>query len=177
MTRLIKSIALIALAIACAVFVAPASAQPVTPEEAALVQTIKAEVEGIDAELRSITENQDALRRSPAMRQDEYESLVARYPGIKITPGSTVEQMYSALYAYRRQRAAIALPIARRQKQEADTRLCKAIADLRESFERLAATDDYKRLPLSDRLPLRASLDDLIATAKSNGTVCPGAAN
>jgi hypothetical protein len=154
----------------------PANAQSVTTEENATLESILAEIHSIDDELQAITENQVALRRSAAMRRDEYESLKARYPGIRITPTSSVEQLYAALYAFRRERAAVARPIAVRRKHEADTQLCAAIDALQKSFDELAASDGYKKLSLQDRLELRTSIDRLIVQSKENGVRCPATA-
>ena len=122
------------------------------------------DVNEIDAELKSITENQVKLTRSAAARKDEITSLQTRYPEIVLTPASSVNDIYHALYLVRVGRAAKIKPIAHAKLRASNQRFCDSLRDLTASWEKLQTDDGYKRLGLDDRLTLRKALDDTIAS-------------
>lgn len=162
---------IIGLVVAIMMLPGIATAQ-ITPEQDAQVKRVLREVLEIDEELKAIQSNQQTLETNKAARRDEYRSLMARYPGIKLAPESTTTEMYGALYRYRMTRAATIKPLVEEQLRASRIKTCTALRELEAGRAKIEATDEYKQAKLQDRIELRKALDDVIAEAKSEGDPC-----
>jgi hypothetical protein len=139
-----------------------AQVAPVTPEEEAHVKAVLKEVVAIDEELDTIRRNEGVLRKSTAARREEISSLLLRYPKLPITSDSSIEEVYSALYRHRMDRGKSVLPITQRQIDQSQQAACVALDGLMASRRELEASDDYKKVPLQQRLDLRKAFDDVL---------------
>jgi hypothetical protein len=135
-----------------------------TPSQDATLAAGLKDLAAIDAEVVAITEHQDVLRKSRAARLDEVASLEARYREIVLTDAMSIEQIYKALYAVRRGRAARLKPLALEKGRAAHVEFCRARAKVQETRARIEASDEYKKLSLADRLAWRGSVDGLMGT-------------
>lgn len=136
-----------------------------TPSEEAKVKAVLAQLAEIDKEDAAIAANERELNASAALLDEERSSLLLRFPGIQIPPGSDVSAMRKHLRAYRQAQGATVLPIVERDRQLAHERLCAQKAQLEATRAKLEATDGYKRATLEERMELRRAFDNLYAEA------------
>ena len=142
------------------------------PQEAGILRDGLKEVAFIDQELAAITEHQEELRSSTALRVETVTALKARFSDIAADDSSSVEEIYASLISVRKTRADRITPLAKENARLSDLAVCSAKADVRASTDGMKASDDYKSSTLARRLEWRklfADIDALSKTASCEG--------
>jgi len=144
-----------------------AGAAQVTPAQEAELKRVMIEVVGIDKELEAIKAKRSTMVTSVSEKRAEYIYLVNRYPGVKISRDSSVDDMYKALYRYRMDLAHTVLPIANEQVRFARQESCRHLKAIEDVRARALAGDEYKRADPKAQAQTKATLDEIVSIAQA----------